>query len=262
MSKLKAVPCALTIAGSDSGGGAGVQADLKTFGALGIHGLTAITCLTAQNPRTVLGVQPASVKVLRQQLQAISDEFSPGAMKTGMLYSAALIRVAAEFAARHPKIPLVVDPVMVATSGARLLSRTAMSALKSRLIPLASVITPNLPEAEALTGQAIRTIEQQRKAARVLNERFGCAVVVKGGHLKGAAAADIFFDGSNEWLLTSPFLHGIKTHGTGCAFAAAITASLALGLTLPAAVMAAKEFITRAIAGSRSVGRHAVLWPA
>lgn len=261
MSKHISIPCALTIAGSDSGGGAGIQADLKTFTALGVHGLSAITCLTAQYPDAVLGVQPTRPAMLQQQLEAITTGFKPAAIKTGMLYSRALIEVTAQFAAAHRKVPLVVDPVMIATSGARLLNRSALTALTANLLPLATIITPNVPEAEALSGRKIETIEDQRQAARRLAEQFGCAVVVKGGHLKGAEAADIFFDGHEEWLLISPFLRGVKTHGTGCTFSAALAAHLAKGADLPTAVAAAKELVTNAIAGSRRAGRHTVLWP-
>ncbi len=259
MPTLPSVPSALTIAGSDSGGGAGVQADLKTFTALGIHGLSAITCLTAQNPRAVLGVQATKPAMLRLQLEAISQGFAFGAIKTGMLYSRALINEVVIFVTAKHRIPLVIDPVMIATSGARLLNRSAMSALTDRLLPLATLITPNLPEAGALLGTRLRDIEDQRRAARELCHRFGCAVIVKGGHLKGAEAADIYFDGLDELLLTAPFLHGIKTHGTGCTFSAAVTACLARGLALSAAVSEAKQFVTDAIAGSRRAGSHSVL---
>ncbi len=259
MPKLPSIPCALTIAGSDSGGGAGLQADLKTFHALGVHGLTATTCLTAQNPAGVLGVQPTRPAMLRLQLAAINEGFSIRAMKTGMLYSRALINEVVRFAAANRQIPLVVDPVMVATSGARLLNTSAIKALAEDLLPRAILITPNIPEAEALLGTTVRDIEDQRRAARELAHRFGCAVVVKGGHLKGAEAADIFWDSESELLLTAPFLHGIKTHGTGCTFSAALTALIARGQLLPAAVVNAKQFITQAIAESRLAGRHTVL---
>jgi hydroxymethylpyrimidine/phosphomethylpyrimidine kinase len=226
--------------------------------------LSAVTCLTAQNPRAVLGVQATKPDMLRMQLAAISQEFPIRAMKTGMLYSRALIDVVVEFATANRRIPLVVDPVLIATSGARLLNRSAMSALTDRLLPLATLVTPNLPEASALLGTRLRDIEDQRRAARELCRRFDCAVIVKGGHLKGAEAADIYFDGRNELLLTAPFLHGIKTHGTGCTFSAAVTACLARGMELSVAVGNAKQFVTDAIAGSRRAGSHAVLglWPA
>jgi len=263
MTKLPSIPSALTIAGSDSGGGAGVQADLKTFTALGVHGLSAIACLTAQNPHAVLGVQVTKPAMLRLQLEAISQGFGVRAIKTGMLYSRALIEEVVAFVDANRRIPLVVDPVMIATSGAQLLNRSALSALTDRLLPRATLITPNLPEAGALLGTSLRNIEDQRRAARDLCHRFGCAVIVKGGHLKGAEAADIFFDGRDELLLTAPFLHGIKTHGTGCTYSAAVTARLARGLALSAAVSESKQFVTDAIAGSRRAGTHPVLgvWP-
>lgn len=261
MVNLKSIPAVLTIAGSDSGGGAGVQADLKTFSAIGVHGLSAIACLTAQNPSAVLSVQPTSPAILRDQLEAVAKTFTPGAMKTGMLYSKRLIEVVVAFVRENRKIPLVVDPVMVATSGARLLNRSAVKALTSELLPLASLMTPNLPEAETLIGRRINTIEQQRDAARDLFDQTGAPVVVKGGHVKGQEAADIFYDGRDELLLTAPYLRGIKTHGTGCTFSAAIAASLALGADLKQAVFEAKQFVTRTIAESRRIGKHTVLWP-
>lgn len=259
MPKLPALPCALTIAGSDSGGGAGVQADLKTLAALGVHGLSAITCLTAQNPDGVRGVQATRPALLELQLQAVSDGFPIRAIKTGMLYSRPLIDVVVRFAATRRGIPLVVDPVMIATSGARLLNPSAMSALTRGLLPLATLITPNLPETAALLGWKPRNLEEQRRAARELHERHRCAVVVKGGHAKGVEAADIFFDGRTELLLTAPYLRGIKTHGTGCTFSAAVTAGLARGRSLVDAVTAAKQFVSQAIAGSRRTGSYTVL---
>jgi len=260
------IPIVLTIAGSDSGGGAGAQADLKTFAALGVHGTSAITCLTAQNPREVLAIQPASPSFLCAQLEALFAELPPAAAKTGMLYSAPLIRAVVEFLGRRPRIPLVVDPVLIATSGARLLQPAAMRLLLRELLPLATVITPNLHEATLLrnpkpgTPLLLRCPEDLRRAARALHERFGCAVLVKGGHLPRAReAADIFFDGHTELLLTAPFVPGVRTHGTGCTLSAAITAQLALGFPLPRAVARAKEFITQAIARSHRAGGHDVL---
>jgi hydroxymethylpyrimidine/phosphomethylpyrimidine kinase len=261
MPQRKTVPSVLTVAGSDSGGGAGVQADLKTFAALGVHGLSAITCLTAQNPDAVLGVQPATPASLRLQLEAILNGFQPAAAKTGMLFSRSLIEATADFFRANRRISLVVDPVMIATSGARLLNRSAHSTYARHLLPLATIITPNAPEAAALTGAPVTTIEAQRKAARILADRFSCAVVVKGGHVRGAEAADVFYDGREELLLVSPFLRGIKTHGTGCTFSAAIAAGLANGNDLSAAVISAKHWVTRFIAQSRRSGRHDILWP-
>ncbi len=250
---------ALTIAGSDSGGGAGIQADLKTFAALGVHGTSVITCLTAQNPSRVLSIEPSSVKVIRAQLRALFEELPPAAAKTGMLYSASIIRTVAEYVSKT-HLPLVVDPVMVSTSGARLLEASALHALATKLLPLATLVTPNVREAELLTGDAVRSAEDLRRAAKVLHHQFGCAALVKGGHLRrGRDAIDIFYDGKHELLLSAPFVRGIRTHGTGCTYSAAITAYLARGFTLTKAVSRAKDFITRAIANNRKIGRHRVL---
>lgn len=260
MSKRRKVPCALTIAGSDSGGGAGVQADLKTFAAHGVHGVSAITCLTAQNPKFITDAKPCSTTLLEQQLMAIIP-FKPSAMKTGMLYSKNLIEVVAAFVDAHSSIKLVIDPVMIATSGANLLKPSAISALR-RLISSASIITPNIPEAEALSGDIIGDIEDQRRAARNLFHQFGCPVLVKGGHMKNSGdVADIFYDGSEELLLTAPLIRGVTTHGTGCTLSASITANLVLGHALGDSVASAKQFVTGAIAESVRVGPFDVLNP-
>ena len=260
MTKRSSLPIALTIAGSDSGGGAGIQADLKTFAALGVHGTSALTCLTAQNPSGVTGVQAASAKMVRQQIEAVFVELPPAACKTGMLYSTEIIRVVAGFFGHGKRPPLIVDPVMVATSGAALLKPSALRAVCDELLPLATLVTPNLDEAELLLGVKIRDEEALRSAAREIVRRFGCPALVKGGHLKGTReAVDIFYDGEIELLLSAPFVRGISTHGTGCTYSAAIAACLARGERLPAAVQHAKEFITQAIAGSQRIGRHFAL---
>ena len=247
---------ALAIAGSDSGGGAGIQADLKTFSSLGVHGTTAITCITAQNPTVVLGIQACRPTMVSRQLEAVFETFRPAAAKTGMLYSAGIIRAVVEFLRCH-RVPLVVDPVMVSTSGAQLLKPSAISALKNDLLPAASLLTPNLLETEILLGRAVRSVEEMRAAARDLQNRFGCAALVKGGHLRGLkVAVDIFYDGNQELLLSAPFIRGMRTHGTGCTYAAAITAFLARGFPLAKAVWRAKQYITEAIARSRPVGER------
>jgi len=254
-------PVALTIAGSDSGGGAGIQADLKTFAALGVHGASVVTCLTAQNPKRILGIQVCEPHFVRQQLSAVFEELPPKAIKTGMLYSAEIIREVAAFLSDCKKgPPLVVDPVSIATSGTRLLQPKAAEVLRHELLPLAALVTPNLPEAEALIGAAIREPEEMRRAARLIRDEFGCAVLVKGGHLKHTReAVDIFYDGKNELMLTAPFIQGLSLHGTGCTYSAAITGFLARGLELPEAVRLAKTYITQAIARSARVGKHSVL---
>jgi hydroxymethylpyrimidine/phosphomethylpyrimidine kinase len=266
MTTRKTLPVALTIAGSDSGGGAGIQADLKTFAALGVHGTSAIACLTAQNPRRVLGVEPCSPKMLRRQIEAVFEELPPAAVKTGMLFSAQNIRVVASFFQnRKSEIgnrKLVVDPVMVSTSGARLLQPAAEKLLKEKLLPLATLVTPNLDEAEILTGAKISSPEKMREAAREIHSRYGGAVLLKGGHLKNSREAiDIFFDGETELLLSAPFVKGVSTHGTGCTYSAAICAALAFGHDLPHAVETGKNFITAAIAGSYRIGKHFALNP-
>ena len=264
MPKRKQLPVALTIAGSDSGGGAGVQADLKTFAALGVHGASAIACLTAQNPRRVLGIEPVSPKMLRQQIEAVFEELRPAAVKTGMLFSAENVHIVANFfraphsAFRTPH--LVIDPVMISTSGAKLLEPRAIKILKEQLLPLATLVTPNLDEAEILTGRRPASVEEMRDAVRKIHSHFGCAALVKGGHLRNSReAVDIYFDGKTELLLSAPFVKGVSTHGTGCTYSAAICAALALGHDLPSAVEIGKEFVTRAISVSYRVGNHFAL---
>jgi hydroxymethylpyrimidine/phosphomethylpyrimidine kinase len=263
MSKLTRQPIALTIAGSDSGGGAGIQADLKTFAALGVHGTSAITCLTAQNPRAVIGVHPAPPKFVRAQIEAVFAELPPRAVKTGMLFNAGIIReVAAFWRAAKSRPSLVVDPVMVATSGARLLQPAAVKALLGELLPLATVVTPNLDEAEILVGRRLRSVEDLLGAAITIHQRFGCAALVKGGHLRSSRdAVDVFFDGKTGLTLSAPFVRGVATHGTGCTYSAAIAGYLALGLPLTQAVDLAKNHITQSIAQSVRIAKHTALNP-
>jgi hydroxymethylpyrimidine/phosphomethylpyrimidine kinase len=261
MIKRKKLPVALTIAGSDSGGGAGIQADLKTFAALGVHGTSAIACLTAQNPRRVLAIEVCPPKMLRQQIEAVFAELKPAAVKTGMLFSAKNISVVADcFRRLAGRQHLVVDPVMVSTSGAKLLEPAAAKILREHLLPLAMLVTPNLEEAEILAGRKISSVEGMREAARTIHSCFGCAVLLKGGHLKNiCTATDIFFDGKTELLLSAPFIKGIRMHGTGCTYSAAICAALALGHDLPHAVASGKNFITAAIANSYRIKNHFAL---
>jgi hydroxymethylpyrimidine/phosphomethylpyrimidine kinase len=254
------IPVALTIAGSDSGGGAGIQADLKTFASVGVHGTSVITCVTAQNPMSVKSVEACSVRIIRQQLEAVFEELRPAAAKTGMLYSGQIIREAADFFRDSKRTPLVVDPVMISTSGTALLKPEATKILLSKLFPLATLVMPNLDEAGAILGRPLRSIEDMRWSARALHARFGCAALVKGGHLRGfREAADVFYDGSEELLLSAPFIRGVHTHGTGCTYSAAVTGYLAQGSSLVESVKRAKEFVTRAIANSRMAGKHSVL---
>lgn len=261
VTKRTRLPIALTIAGSDSGGGAGIQADLKTFASLGVHGTTVITCVTAQNPRRVLGIEVCSPAMVRAQLSAVFAELPPRAVKTGMLYSRPIVSEVIEFFKGGTRMPpLIVDPVMIASSGERLLEPGAMKLMKERLLPLAALVTPNVREAEELTGLRIRDAEALRSAARLIRDNFGCAALMKGGHLADAKnAVDIFFDGVTEWMLSAPLMKSSPLHGTGCTLSAAIAGYCAVGFTLTRAVQLAKNYITQAIAQSTRTTRHSVL---
>jgi hydroxymethylpyrimidine/phosphomethylpyrimidine kinase len=247
------LPVALTIAGSDSGGGAGIQADLKTFAALGVHGTSAVTAITAQNTVTVTAIQELPVELIRAQIDAVVADLGVQAAKTGMLSSVEIIETVSIALQEHRIGRLVVDPVMVAKGGARLLRGDAVDALRSVLLPLAAVITPNLPEAEALLGRRVATMSERRQAARDLLGLGPRAVVVKGGHADGEAV-DIFWDGETWDELSSERYPTANTHGSGCVFSAAIAAGLARDLTPLEAVREAKEFITGAIRHSLELG--------
>jgi hydroxymethylpyrimidine/phosphomethylpyrimidine kinase len=248
------VKVVLTIAGSDSGGGAGIQADLRTFAAHGVHGASAITAVTAQNSVAVLDWIALEPRMVVAQIEAVASDMPVAAAKTGMLATAAIVSAVAEAARRLPLPLVVVDPVMVAKSGDRLLDPDAETAYRERLLPIATVVTPNLPEAEALLGRPVRTLGQMREAARALQAMGPRAVVVKGGHLEGDAV-DVFFDGIELAELPAPRIATANTHGTGCTYSAAIAARLALGDPLLTAVRGAKEYLTEAIRRSYSVGR-------
>jgi hydroxymethylpyrimidine/phosphomethylpyrimidine kinase len=241
-------PVALTVAGSDSGGEAGIQADLGTFGALKVHGTSAITCVTAQNRKAVTRLEPCSPAMVRAQLEAVAGEFRLAAAKTGMLYSGAIVRVVAVFFRSMPRVPLVVDPVIISTSGRRLLRREGVKALQRELLPLAMLATPNVAEAEVLTGSKIATIEDLRAAARKIRGSFGCAALVKGGHLRGTSeAVDFLCSAEGEWEFSAPRIRVAGLHGTGCTYSAAITAWLARGKSLVKAVELGKKHITQMI---------------
>jgi len=245
----------LIVAGSDSGGGAGIQADIKTVTMLDAFAATAITALTAQNTEGVHGVLPIDPAFIRQQMEVVLDDIGADAIKTGMLHDAAVIdTVAAVLAERAPLTPLVLDPVMVAKGGAPLIQPEAIDALKTRLLPRATVLTPNLPEAEILCGRKIADVLAMRKAARSLLA-LGCgAVLLKGGHLAGDIVHDVLATraGFEEW--TSPRIDTRHTHGTGCTLASAIAAGLAQGMEVVAAVARARDYVQRAIASAPRLG--------
>jgi len=247
------LPVALTIAGSDSGGGAGIQADLKTFAVLGVHGTSAVTAITAQNTRGVTDILELPASLVRDQIDAVVEDMGVDAAKTGMLSSAAIIEVVADAIARHGLGKLVVDPVMVAKGGAKLLRDDAVAALRARLVPLAAVLTPNLPEAGVLLGRRVASVAERAHAARDLVAMGARAAVVKGGHADGDVT-DVFFDGSRLVELEAERIATSNTHGSGCVFSAAITAAMARGAEPLEAVREAKSFVTRAIARSLEIG--------
>ena len=256
------LPVALTIAGSDSGGGAGIQADLKTFAALAVHGTSAVTAVTAQNTLGVSDYVELPLEMIRAQIDEVVRDLAPTAAKTGMLASPQIIEVVSTAIREHGVTSLVVDPVMVAKGGAKLLRDDAVAALREELLPLAAVVTPNLPEAEVLLGRSIGTLGERRQAARDIVALGARAVVVKGGHAAGDAI-DVFFDGSRLAELRAPRVGTSNTHGSGCVFSAAITAGLARGLSTVDAVREAKDFITRAILNSLEIGHgHGPVNPA
>lgn len=241
------IPVALTIAGSDSGGGAGIQADLKTFTANRVFGTTAITCLTAQNPKKVFSIQEIPVQMVEEQIGAILKFFPVRAVKTGMLFSEKIIRRVSEFA-KIRNFKLVVDPVMVATSGAKLLQDSAIDCLKKELIPYCDLITPNLDEAEILLGKKITKRSEMEDFAKSLYLAIGVPTLLKGGHLKNSSdAVDVLYDGKEIYTFSKEFLQGVNSHGTGCTYSAAICANLAKGHSLAQAVFRAKEYLHNAL---------------
>ena len=247
------IPVALSIAGSDSSAGAGIQADLKTFSALGVYGLTAVTCIVAEVPGKVSRIEPVSARIVREQIEVLVKNFPIGAIKTGLLCSAEIISaVAKAIRSMHrnsaSRVPVVIDPVIVATSGDLLLELAAIETYEKELFPLASLITPNLNEAERLLGTEIKDRQAMRRAGKKLERKFGTAILVKGGHLEGDAALDLLFVGGKVVEFSAPFVRGVATHGTGCTYSAAISAGLASGLALEEAIRRAKKFVAEAIA--------------
>jgi hydroxymethylpyrimidine/phosphomethylpyrimidine kinase len=250
MSSKRSVPVALTIAGSDCSCGAGLQADLKTFGAFGVFGLTAVTCVVAEVPGRVSQIDAVDRSNLLEQIELCLTHFPIGAIKTGLLFSAENVATVAELIGRlAPNVPLVVDPVMVATSGDLLLPPEAIDLYRNRLFPRATLITPNLSEAGVLLGRPVRDLDEMRAAGSELATKFGTRVLLKGGHLDGERAVDLLIDPDGVREFSAPRVLGVSTHGTGCAYSAAITAGLARGHSLAEAILQAKEFVSRAIAG-------------
>ena len=242
------IPVALTIAGSDSSAGAGIQADLKTFSAFGVYGLTAVTCVVAETPGRVLKIEPVSADLVREQIEVLLRSFPVAAIKTGLLFSAEIIGEIAAALRKNRSRPLVIDPVMVATSGDPLLQDDAIEIYERELFPLAVLITPNLGEAARLTGKSITDLAAMREAGEILANKYGVSVLLKGGHLAGDQAIDLLFMNGNVIEFSAPFSRGIATHGTGCTYSAAISAGLAAGLSLEEAVRRAKNFVSAAIA--------------
>lgn len=245
---------AMTVAGSDSGGGAGIQADLKTFHQLGVYGTSALTAITAQNTLGVAAVYPLSAEAVVTQMEEVLRDIGTDAMKTGMLFDARIISAVAGKIAQHQVAKVVVDPVMVAKGGAKLLQDEAIEALKEQLLPLALVVTPNLPEAECLTGLAIKDLAGMKEAAKRIHAMGPRYVIVKGGHLDDDELTDLLYDGEQYTPFVHQRVHTRHTHGTGCTFSAALTAQLAKGIDIFTAVDQAKRFIIRAIETAPQLG--------
>ena len=251
-SRIQSIPVALTIAGSDSSAGAGVQADLKTFSAFGVYGLTAVTCVVAETPGKVSRIEPVSAELVREQIEVVAKSFPISAIKTGLLYAGEIIsvvaRVVVDLAGKAGTAnPLVVDPVMVATSGDPLLRADAVELYETELFPIATLITPNLNEAGRLLGTKIKDRQSMEKAVKALAQKYHVSILLKGGHLPGSKAIDLLFHRGKVTELAAPFIRNVPTHGTGCTYSAAITAGIALGLSLEASVARAKKFVTESI---------------
>lgn len=244
---------ALTIAGSDCSGGAGIQADIKTMTAHGVYAMSAITALTAQNTTGVYGVMESTPEFLANQLDCIFTDIYPDAVKTGMVSSRRLIQVIADKIKQYKAVNIVVDPVMVSTSGSRLLAEDALSALTGQLLPLATLVTPNIPEAQVLTGMTITTAEDMEKAAQLINECYGCNVLMKGGHSINDSNDLLYHNGTATWIYGRR-INNSNTHGTGCTLSSAIAANLAKGNDLLSAVKKAKNYISLALADGLDLG--------
>ncbi|MDA1280390.1 MAG: bifunctional hydroxymethylpyrimidine kinase/phosphomethylpyrimidine kinase [Chloroflexi bacterium] len=258
-SRTFSVPVVMTIAGSDSGGGAGIQADLKTFAAHGVHGTSTITAITAQNTMGVTAVQEIELEVIAAQIDAVVVDMNPVAVKTGMLSSPEIVRLVAGKAREYRWQSLVVDPVMIASSGAKLLRDEAVETYRKDLLPLALVATPNLPEAAVLAGREVTSVEEAREAARAIHDFGAKYVIVKGGHMEslsgGGQSLDLLFDGTEFVDFGLPWIDTTSTHGTGCTFASAITSRLALGIDIEEAFKGAKRYVWEAMMAAYPAGQ-------
>lgn len=256
MNPKRTYPIVLSIAGSDSSGGAGIQADLKTFSALGVYGTTAITAITAQNTLGVHAQHPIPAEMVYNQIVAVLDDLHPSFVKIGMLSNPEIVMAVADALSKYP-LSIVLDPVMVSSSGHRLLSVEAQEVIKQKLLPMATLITPNLPEMEALTGLPLSTYEEKEKAARCLMNSGAKAILLKGGHEEGEVKTDILFSNSatgiQSTLFTSETVATRNIHGTGCTLSSAITAFLARGLALEEAIVEAKKYISNAIQSGANI---------
>ena len=246
------LPVTLTIAGSDNSAGAGIQADLKTMSALGTYGVTAITCVVAEVPGKVSAIQAIEPAIVAEQIRLVFEAFPIAALKTGMLYSREIIATVCDtleecFAKGGTRPPVVVDPVMVATSGDPLLLQDAVALYRERLFPLAAVVTPNLDEVRTLLGRSVTSVAEMARAGQELAAQYGTSFLIKGGHLGEAIATDLLCTGDAVEEFSAPFVPGVSTHGTGCTYSAAIAAGLGKGLSLRDAAAAAKVFVTRAV---------------
>lgn len=248
------IPVALTIAGSDSGGGAGIQADLKTFHQFGVFGTTAVAAITAQNTTGVRAVEPVPAGLVGAQINAVAEDLRPAALKSGMLATAEIVEVVAERIAALRWGNYVLDPVMVSTSGHRLLTADGERAVRDRLLPLALLVAPNLDEAEVLTGEKVRNVEAMERAGKRLRELGARAALIKGGHLEGETLTDLLVSSDGVRRFSRPRIATTSTHGTGCTLSAAITAGLALGRPLQDAVADGLDFVARAIAAAPGLG--------
>ena len=259
MSSRPIKPVALTIAGSDCSGGAGLQADLKVWSQLGVHGSSVVTCLTAQTPGFFSCLKASMPRFVDAQLDSVLSSMNVKSVKTGMLYSRPIIEIVAKQLIKLQGLKLVVDPVMISSTGTPLMRPSGVNAMMKSMLPLAKLVTPNLDEATVLTKKRIKEPEDMRTAARVIHSQFGCSVLVKGGHLNTSEAIDLFYDGKEEFLLSAPRKKRISPPGTGCTYSSAISAYLAKGESLSSAVVLAKQYITQSFEKVYRAGKYTFL---